>query len=660
MRKFNYERVVFYGRHDYAASMFRDRCLTVLGDTENVSVSSINDAIEAHQIKQTVEGVPELFRDQSVSDSSRHAKALFSRACKFVASELESESINELYDQTELQYGEEFWQLIEACGAWKQIKAFDFERLLANHPECIGSILQYEKARDYFANEIKQALVNNPVFSAEIIIGQLAAESTKQIPIYLPKNMGSSKIDTVMLAYIDSETANPNYLAALSNWPTGKSSLYNPSPEVRIKAKRQYDTSSNDLFLNGAKIKYSIHVTIDMNQIPCKRIARDGFTLTHSFSGRWLKEHTDFATIMNNLIYVFDFVDRNGLMIAPSRRHEDRGIIATLGLRVKGEYRKSIEFQMRSGLTYVETRAYADFLDANGIRLEAALEWVYNQYFANEFNIAGFSLALPSKEASWLDKCKAIGPEIERAIKAYSIYTKHNEIDDDFFPYESLRSFSAFAALKEKKYAVAGPAFERYCNILFSDQCALSHLHERGVSESCFFEMIRKHPVTRDSYPKYLQTSIGELIDDELIIERAKDERLLPTAYAIYLKSIWDHDALPLHRLGETDLQLIQALADRKILDYCNQLFAPCEAAYLDYMFNDASFSNSIGLRNRYDHAHSSIKNPQADSIKDDYHKLLSLLICITLKINEELMRKTGQGGLDALIDWPYYDESMY
>lgn len=104
----------------------------------------------------------------------------------------------------------------------------------------------------------------------------------------------------------------------------------------------------------------------------------------------------------------------------------------------------------------------------------------------------------------------------------------------------------------------------------------------------------------------------------------------------------------------------MESLINQRILNYCDRLFAPIEAAYLDFMFNDASFANSIALRNRYDHAHSSIENPQADNVRDDYYKLLSLLICITLKINEELMRKTGQGGLDMLVDWPYYDESVY
>lgn len=660
MRDFDEKRVVYYGRNDYAAGVHRDRCLSVLASAEIVDLTSINEAIEAHQIKLTVEGIPELFLGQSIEDHPRRATILFSKACRLVSSELENKSIGEVYDQVELQYGKEFWELMEACGAWQKMKSPDFEKLLMDHPECLGMVLQYKKPVECFADEIKRALINNPRYSAELIVGRLAAEETSEKALNLPQNLGNSEIDGIMLSYINSETANPNYVSALRNWPSGKAARYNPSPEVRVKAKRQYDKSMDDLFRNGTGLRYGTGVVIDMRQNACKGVTREGFSLTHSFSGRWLKKYMDPATVMNNLIYVFDFVDSHGLMQAPARKHEEHGIMATLGMHVKGEYRETTGFQMRSGLTYLETMAYANFLETNGGRLESAIEWVYNQYFAEEFDITGFSLALPSEKATWLDKCKAIGPEIERAVKAYSLYSKYGVIDDEYFPHESMRSFSSLMALDGKKYAIAGSSFERFGSLLFSEQCMLSYLHAEKISESSFYEMMVNHHVTRGDYPEYLQPSLNELIKNEFVIEHDENGSLEPTDYAVCLKIIWEHDALPLFRLGKRDLEIVESLASRHTISYCDKLFAPFESDYLDYMFNDASFSNSAGLRNRYDHANSSIDDPQADDIRADYFKLLSLLIAITLKINEELMRKSGLGGLDSFVDWPYYDESVF
>ena len=660
MCDFGKKRVVFYGRNDYAAGVHRDRCQSMLTDVENANLASINDAIEAHQTKLTIEGIPELFQGQLIDSYPNRAQVLFAKACRFVSSELENKSIGEVYDQVEFQYKKEFWELMEACGAWRKMKAFDLEKLLMDHPECLGNVLQYNKSIEYFEDVIKSVLIDNPRYSAELIVSRFAAEMTSMSSLYLPQNLKSSEIDSIMLNYINSEKANPNYLSLLRNWPSGKVTRYNPSPDVRVRAKRQYDRSMDDLFRNGAGVRYSTGVTIDMTQEACRGAAREGFNLTYSFSGRWLKEYIDPATVMNNLIYIFDFVDSHGLMQAPAHQHEEHTIMAALGMHVRGGYHETTGFQMRSGLTYIEATAYANFLEANGTRLESAIEWVYNHYFAEEFDVNGFSLALPSQRATWLDKCKAIGPEIERAIKAYSLYSKYGMIDDEYFPHESIRSFSSVRALKDKKYAIAGVNFERFASLLFSDQCMLSYLPTEKISELSFFEMMVNHSVTRGDYPEYLQVSLNELIENGFVVERDKDGRLSPTDSAACLKIIWEYDALPLFRFERKGLEIIESLANRHIINYCDKLFAPFEADYLDYMFNDASFPNSVGLRNRYDHANSSIKDPQADNIREDYFRLLSLLISITLKINEELMRKTGRGGLDSFVDWPYYDESVF
>ena len=219
MRVFDDKRVVYYGRNDYAADVYRDRCLSVLASAEIVDLTSINEAIEAHQIKLTVEGIPELFLGQSIEDHPRRATVLFSKACGFVSSELEDKSIGEVYDQVEFQYGKEFWELMKACGAWQKMRAPDFEKLLMDHPECLGTVLQYKKPVERFAGEIKHALINNPRYSAELIVSRLAAEATSEKAFYLPQNLKNSEIDGIMLDYINSEIANPNYVSALRNWP---------------------------------------------------------------------------------------------------------------------------------------------------------------------------------------------------------------------------------------------------------------------------------------------------------------------------------------------------------------------------------------------------------------------------------------------------------
>lgn len=212
-------------------------------------------------------------------------------------------------------------------------------------------------------------------------------------------------------------------------------------PDVKVRAKRAHDEAMDELFRQGAGLKYGAGVQIDPEQIACKGIKVNGLTLTYSFGETWLGKYTDHASIMNTCRYLLDAVDRSGLMASPAHSHEESGLLATLGPHVLGEYRLNTISNTWESLANVEVVAYANFLKSRGTRLEDALEWTYNVYFAEEYSINGFSLALPSSGASWLDKCKSIGPEIERAVKSYSIYSRIGKIDGDYFPYESYKTF---------------------------------------------------------------------------------------------------------------------------------------------------------------------------------------------------------------------------
>ena len=175
----------------------------------------------------------------------------------------------------------------------------------------------------------------------------------------------------------------------------------------------------------------------------------------------------------------------------------------------------------------------------------------------------------------------------------------------------------------------------------------------------CFFDLISKAMVTIVDYDAAYADTLRQLVDRQLVGICEETGALSPTRRSIYLKAVWDNGAIALGRCGEEDLSLIDGLVTEQMLSYSGKLFAPDEAAYLNYMFNDASFPNSQGLRNKYDHAHSPIDDPNAVSIQSDYYRMLALLVAITLKINDELSAATARGYLENFVDWPYYDESV-
>lgn len=660
MRDFNHTRIVSYDRNDWAVGAFIDRCLHILKEGHRIQIATINDAIEVHQLKLTFETVPELFKEAEVGDVASAVAALFANACKYTSETLKSSGILYIYEKVEMQYAAQFWDLVHACGAERLISGEGISELLSRHIDCLAPILENDKLVKLFDTEIRESLIDNPYYSAELLIREYATESRSQNAIHLPKCLSQGDFDSIMAGYLDDQRANPNLMEALFNWPSGATKCrFSPSPDVKVRAKRAYDKAMDALFRQGTGLKYGAGVQIDPEQVACKGIKVDGLTFTYSFSETWLGKYTDNASIMNNCRYLLDVVDRSGLMAAPAHSHEESGLLATLGSHVLGEYRMNTISNMRESLAYVEVLAYAHFLESHGTRLEDALEWTYNVYFEEEYSISGFTLALPSKGASWLDKCKSIGPEIERVAKSYSVYSRIGKIDGDYFPYESFKSFGTLNALSEKKYAIGGTNFERWGFCLFSDQCMLTSRKGHDDRACCFFDLITKAMVTIDDFDAANAEILQQLVDRQLVIACEETGFLSPTPRLIYLKAVWDKGAIALGRCGDGDLALIDGLVSDEMLSYCGKLFAPDEAAYLDYMFNDASFPNSQGLRNRYDHAHSPIADPNAAGIRSDYYRMLTLLVAITLKINDELSNATGRGFLENFVDWPYYDDSV-
>lgn len=638
-----------------------DRCLHILKEGPHIQIATINDAIEAHQLKLTFETVPELFEKAEGIDVASVVSALFANACKYTRETLASSGILGIYEELEMQYATQLWGLVHACGAEKMISGEEIDELLSRHIECLAPILENDKLVKLFDAEIRKSLVDNPYYSAELLIREYATESRSQNAIYLPKCLSQGDFDSIMAGYLDDQRANPNYMEALFNWPSGATKCrFSPSPDVKVRAKQAHDKAMDELFRQGTGFEYGAGVLIDPEQIACKGVKVEGLTLTYSFSETWLAKYADNASIMNNCRYLLDVVDLSGLMAAPAHSHEESGLLATLGPHVLGEYRMNTISNTRESLANVEVVAYANFLESRGTRLEDALEWTYNVYFAEEYSISDFSLALPSSGASWLDKCKSIGPEIERAVKSYSIYSRIGKIDGDYFPYESFKTFGALNALSEKKYAIDGACFNRWVFYLFSDQCMLTYRRGHNDHARCFFDLISNAMVTFDDFDAAYVEALQQLVDRQLVSACEETGALSPTPRSICLKAVWDNGAIALGGCGDGDLALIDGLVSDKMLSYCGKLFTPDEAAYLDYMFNDASFPNSQGLRNRYDHAHSPIADPNAVNIRSDYYRMLTLLVAITLKINDELSAATGRGYLENFVDWPYYDKSVF
>ncbi len=655
-REFNDKRAVFYPPNDAAASMFVDR-ISSLFDQEQFNPENINDAIELHQCSLTAGAYPKLFSSEAELLNGGK-KAAHSAACKYLTQQLESRSLQDIHAEVEIQYSDKLFELLFASGAYGKVSQEDMAATLKSYPRSVYCILQKPALAEKYKTPIREFLIANPSYGAEFLIGQFGSQTNGSENLIPPKSLSNDEIDSIMLAYLQMDRPNLNYIRVLLHWPVGISKLkYTPSKEVMVEAERKEKQLNDELFERSSGIAHSIEISTSFEQKACKglKITESGYKVT--YGAEWLSTYTDPGTILNIFVFLFDYIDSSGRLSIPAHQHENSTILDLVGLHALNEYKSSIFFRFRNYTAIITMSLYRNFLAKLGIRIEDALQWVFDSYFPSELNVEGFALNLPTEGTSTLDKCKAIGPEVERLLLTFALYAEKHEVDPAYLPYMTFNGFSTIPSLMTNKYVESGQEFLNHASPLFSDQSLLAFSEKHREAPQQFFGMIVKDDVRAEDFHEVCQPLLDRMAEDGTIVI-TEDGIIKPTREALILKEVWRNGAIEICKYCEEDKAVANRLVSKNWLRYSSMLFSTDEANYLSYMFNDAMFSNALGLRNKYDHGNRFIDDPESPQISSDYSALLMVLVCVILKINDDLSFAFDVTGIDELVDWPWLDDS--
>lgn len=648
----NINRAVFYSANDLAAGAAKERVCSLLRDIP-CSTSDINDAIELIQCVRIVEECSYLFAPNDLVTYQADANKIRCFALKEAGSYFAKNDIASLYETLEIEYIEQFWEVLVQTKSYTKVNKKSLYELLSKYSYHLQSVIVHKPLVKEFDSEIKSVLIKNPNRSSELIINCFAVDKSKNEKFYLPESITNVEIDEIMLDYIASQYANLNYVRVLAKWPDTAECAYSPSPEVLVAAERRKEELNNALFSEGATIGFGITVAFSEDQRSCKSASFEGTELKYVYGTKWLRAYSDPGTILNNLIYVFELIDyRTGLLMFPSHRHESMSLIERLDIRSIDEYRVSEGASIRISQALMALGGYNMILEECDTRIEDAIAWFFNEHIEEEFGIKGFSVGMPSSNASYFDKCKAIGPEIERVIKAFSEYARKGVIDDAYFPYMTFKHFSDIPTLIEEKYIVEGEEYMQAAHWLFSDQSPLAYLSNCESDDGSCYSLVRNNQLDRSAFHVSCQSLIEQLIGERFLKEDSEGY-LHASRSTMLLKRIWDEGAFSTMALSLSDKEMVEKLVDKRLVRIYDGLLSPDESDYCNFVFNSAQFSNPLALRNKYDHASSAALDPNGNEVRTDYLHLLLVLIGMTLKINEELCIVAKRGGVEDFVDWP-------
>lgn len=630
-----YDGVKCYGNHDWSIGYyFEEAKKKIEAFDSSKAYTNINEVIELYNIYRFFSSrsiKPELI--QPYQPTVAKLQPIVAR----FFSGIDDSNFLETHVAVCFEYYDDFWTLIEKYKVYDRISDATFSFLLQSPETTLYKILAHKSIVQRYDAVLAENMRTSEQTAKLIFSKYLGKKDSKaSTPCFFPASLKPSEYEAILDCYIDSVHPNVNYLQLLASSQSSKECPI--SDALRLKAKRKAAEIWKEHSNTSPGFEYGVGVCFKPSDDPVVVETTEPFLQQFTYDFNWIRENTDFATLLNNFIYLFNFTDLHFRCTFPVITSQLSSLLQVLGVKGKKEYdNNDIGFQFSDMKSSGEMHGYSDILASQGIRIEDVYQWFFTDYLKDEFGAEGFVFHAPSQSQSLLEKCRNLSSEMDGILKQYDMFVKYGGIDRELFEMSSNPVvFGSLPSMTEKKYAYANSdQIRKELHLLFSDQCMLGYLPKTGQSFGSFFKALSKQQIKATDYHDYEQGDLDWLksrgtirITSDGIIEAN-----LPRVFL--LRDLYRNDVLcPLYHVDNT---LIEELVTSGDLRYESTLFSIPEQQYLNFMLNKSEYSNGRDLRNRYIHSSNTLDEKQQQR---DYIDLLKIMAVIIIKINEEFCLK--------------------
>lgn len=625
------KRVKFYSKLDLSSGYNLKNAEKVLIAFNKDNCFDINDILEMHNIILYMEsGLKLKYWTQEQIDS-------YASKCKYMKSiigvyfgNLTDKTIIEAYLQLDRIYRNDFWLLFEKYKLFNKISPDAFTQMLDSNEVQIQNVLECENTVKTYSKELYNSLLLNS-HAATILINYFEIKPLNK-KLYFPNELTNEDKEKIIYNYIDSKNANINYLTTIKNMKNSDQLII--SDKTRLKAKERCEKYIEKIFNenNGTKVEIKVRFTENQSDASEEKLENGLYTL--SYSSNWIRENLDFPTIMNNFIYLFNFVDCQMRVLSVSKECDLGTLEKHISVNSKYDYQTGFIFNAKQQKIQLQTVAYYQTLLQNNIRLEKVIEWFFNSYLPSEFQIDGFKIQMPSKESTFLEKCRTIFPEIESILKQYKIFVKEKNVDLDLLQISSGGfKYDDIPSIIQNKYVYGnGEEFNNIKFLLSSDQCLLPYIDRIGGKYDTFYNLISNENVNINEYYDDCKKSILWLQDKNIVhittnglIEWASKNK------ALILYDLCRNDVISFWHYPKNYRNIFSELCNQHIIKFDNTLLSRPEANYISFLLDKSKYVNGYDIRNRYMHG------TQLNEHKNCYFIALIILIICIIKINDDI-----------------------
>jgi len=626
-------RIKYFPKNDQSYGYFLNRVPQVYFELKEKNDKNLIDYLELFEISRYLNddvnntSWPDDFK-KNLQDIRNKVNQTIGRY--FNNKEIKLKIINEV---KQINY-ESLDSLIKAAEKYKflkEVSGSEFNNFInmleKNH---LRQLLTSKLLTRKFSYELTENIIANKK-NAELVIDSILNDKSSKATVFIPESFTSDKRDKLFIDYINQESPNLNYLKIIDQ------ARFDPSldEQISLKAKRKYEEIELKHFQNqkDSGITTVVNVLIKKFSPDKAKIVKpdekESNILTIKLNKNFLDESQDYASVLQNLIYVLGLVDDEFKFSALVNNEEDSTFDRILLMSDKDSYPVTQVFKYKEMIYLTLIRAYIDYLNQNDLYIEQIFKWFFEKYLPTEFSVNGFNIKIPNPEDTYYEKNLKMSAQFHRVLKQYNLYKKYGEIDKELVERIQVPRLSSLPSLYGGKYIyINSRELQQAANIIFSDQSGFGYnensespVHNRlieGIPESSFGEN---------------NLRLRELIKQEILVIEKGSVKWKSLNFLYLLKNLFYKRSTNYYYLNRELKELVNRLLDVKNIRIESKLFSQEESEYLDYYLTDR-YSNGPGIRNNY--MHGSTEDLSEEDNKQNYYILIYLFCLLVININEE------------------------
>ena len=633
-----FERIKFNKFSVPHQNLMFQKAIPILDSFDASNNYDLNQVIELSNIVQIVRSVecptnitPEKF------NGYREKTNAISRFVSYCFQQLDLSDVESVFQSIWIYYTLDMLELLDRFSLLKKIPDSSVQNLLNKKLVSLIHILKCKGWVKKYSQVITDYMMNNKDAAEIIIKYYLVKDFAEKEDITFPKALTEEKKISVLNYYVDGAfEPHPNYLELIENAPIIQG--LDIDDKLRLKAKKAKEKSLEKYFEENGYVPYActavFQETDEDKEESYNEKDRHAYFI---YSKKWIREHLDFPTLLNNFIFLLGFFD---LELRSKFALRKKSIIDDLLGNSEGikHYPINTRFKNSQMICHEVLSEYVNELGYYGISVEDLIDYFFKEYLKENFDISDFEFKKPSKTASLDERIKLLFVEIDSLLKQLKYYREDGCIDEDLMSISSKPvGIGELKSFQEQKYAYAkGKDLKEEMRLLFKF-CLMFGVNFAWKNHNPLVQIIVKDHLFITDLAKPAQERINWLIERGSLCLRADGSLGLNVVRCNLLYDLYEKEVVCFAHQPVEAKEILKKLKNADEIDVDDTLFSRQEINYFNFVMNKKEFSNGMDLRNTF--LHGSFRGTEQD-LQHAYIEALKILIMIVVKANEEFCLK--------------------